>query len=758
MESRTHVDRYVAALQAVVDRHDLLRTGFMWENLPAPVQVVFHDAPIPIEEVRLDPADGEAAEQLRARFSPANSRLDVRIAPLMQLRVAHDAARDRWLVLMTAHHLADDYTSYRLMLSEIGAHLLGRQDELPPPVPFRTFIAGSRDRLSAAEHEEFFRGMLGGVTEPTHPYGLTQVRGDGASTRAVNTLVDPGLSRRLRERARALGTTPASLFHLAYAAVLGRITGREDVVFGTVLFGRMAGGEGADRAMGVFINTLPIRLSVGADGAAAGARRTYELLTELLRHEHAPLALAQRCSAVPAASPLFSALLNYRYSVRLPSARDTATIGADEGIEMLHAQERSNYPLMLAVDDVGEDFELTAHVELPLDPERICALMHRALLVLADTLEQDPDRPLRDLDVLPADEAATLARWAGPEAPFPDAACVHELFEEQVRRAPARPALVTPDGQLSYGELNVLANRLAHHLRGLGVRADDRVAVCCERGTQQVTALLAVVKAGAAYVPLNPGHPAARLADLLADSAPAVVLAGPAQLPALREVLAERRIGAELIDLSDEQRWASEPADDPRTPVRPGHLAYVIYTSGSTGEPKGVAGEHRALVNRLHWAATELPVTAGEAHAQKTSIGFVDAITETLTPLVSGAVLHTVPPEDAGDAVRLAAFLREHAVARVTVVPSLLKALLSVDGGPLPGVVVCSGEELPAPLAAQALASSPGTVLLNLYGSSEVAGDVTAHRQSPPRSSSPPRPPPPRRRPNRRLPYGACRS
>ncbi|MFF0116496.1 amino acid adenylation domain-containing protein [Streptomyces prasinus] len=724
MESRAHADRYIDAVRAVTARHDLLRTAFVWGGLAMPVQVVWRHAPIPVDEIELDPADGDISEQMQARFTTENTRIDVTQAPLMRFVVAPDPVNDRWVVASFAHHLTDDYTTYRLMLSEIAAHIMGREDELPQPLPFRTFIAQARGAVSDEEHEAFFRRMLGDVTEPTVPFGLREVRGHGGNTDVAHLPVDEKLAQRLRERAQRLGVNPATLFHLAWAQALARFTGQDDVVFCTILFGRMAGGAGADRTMGVFINTLPLRIGVGDRGVADSVRDTYSLLTELLRHEHAPLALAQRCSQVPPGEPLFSALLNYRYSVSLPRRQSTPYAQAGDGIEMVHARERSNYPLMLAVDDRGDGFELTGHVQRPIDPERVVAFMHRALEVLADALEQTPDRPLRELDVMPvAERERLLGTWAGHERPYPQDRCVHELFEEQTRRTPDATALRHLDRAWSYAELDARAEDLASRLR---LRPEDRVAVCADRGPEQVTALLAILKAGGAYVPLDPAHPRERLALMLSDSAAVMVLAdergrtvlGPLTLP--------------CHDLYEGP--AAAPVAAAAAP-QPGHLAYVVYTSGSTGVPKGVAGEHRALVNRLYWARTALPASA--VHAQKTSTGFIDALTETLTPLVSGAVLDIVPPDDAVDPSRLAAHLADRRIDRVTLVPSLLSALLDTAADPLGvALIVCSGEPLPPGLVARLRAHSPAVTLVNQYGSSEVAGDVTFHvhpgRDTPP--------------------------
>ena len=335
------------------------------------------------------------AEQLRARFDPRNFRLDVRQAPMLRGFRAHDPAGERWLLLILSHHLALDHTTLEIVVEEARAHLLGEGGGLVAATPFRDFVAQARLGVSRKEHEAFFGAMLGDVDEPTAPFGLLDARGDGSGVGEARIALDPALASRLRERARVLGVSAASLCHLAFAQVLARACGRDDVVFGTVLFGRMHGGEGADRALGIFINTLPLRIRLGAEGVAEAVRRAHDLLTELLRHEHASLALAQRCSGVAAPAPLFSALLNYRHTSAGQSVSDDTRRGW-EGIASLYAEERTNYPLTLSVDDLGEGFALTAQTQTPLAPERICAFMRVALEGLVEALEQAPQTPMRD--------------------------------------------------------------------------------------------------------------------------------------------------------------------------------------------------------------------------------------------------------------------------------------------------------------------------------------------------------------------------
>ena len=537
---RDKLDGYVAALNAVIARHDILRTAVVWEGLSEAVQVVWRDAPVQVEEILLDPEEGDIAGQLKRRFDPRHYRLDVRVAPLLRLFIAHDATQDRWVMMQLFHHLSTDHTTLEVVQAEIRAHLAGESSDLPAALPFRNFVAQARLGVSRQEHEAFFGQMLGDVDEPTAPFGLMDVQGDGSGISEARTMVDAALAKRLRARARALGVSAASLCHVAWGLVLARSSGQQDPVFGTVLFGRMQGGEGAERVLGLFINTLPVRLRLGEIGAEQSVLETHRLLAELLHHEHASLALAQRCSGVPAPAPLFTALLNYRHSAVPPDKG--AKSRAFEGVRSLGSEERTNYPVTLSVDDLGKGFGLTAQTVSPLDPKRLCAMMNRALEQLVEALETKPAQPVGRLDILPPEERHKLVvEWNETQAEYPQELCIHQLFEAQVGRDPEAIAVVYEDRALSYGQLNQEANRLAHHLRSLGVKPDSRVAICVERSPEMVVGLLAILKAGGAYVPLDPAYPAERLGYMLKDSAPAIVLTHAAARASLDGALARAR-------------------------------------------------------------------------------------------------------------------------------------------------------------------------------------------------------------------------
>jgi hypothetical protein len=403
-EDEERLKAYVQALQKVIERNDILRTSVAWEGLSEPVQVVWRQAQVQVEELSV--ASGNVQEGLRAAFESVERRLDVRRAPLLRLCKAWDEARGRWVVLQQMHHLCGDHSTLDVISRELESHLLGRSEELGEPVAFRNFVARARLGVSREEHEAFFAEQLGDVEECTAPFGLMDVQKDGGGVEEARRMLEPSLSRGLRERARALGVSAASMCHVAWGQVLSRASGREDVVFGTVLLGRMQGGENIERAMGLFINTLPVRLRLGEQSVRAAVKETHVQLTKLMRHEHASLALAQRQSGVVAPAPLFTALLNYRHGASAKERGEAQR--AWQGIEFIGAEERTNYPLAMSVDDFGDRIGLAAQAPAAVGAERVGEMMMRALEELVLALERAPETPVSRLDVLPRAERQRL--------------------------------------------------------------------------------------------------------------------------------------------------------------------------------------------------------------------------------------------------------------------------------------------------------------------------------------------------------------
>ncbi|WP_301549680.1 condensation domain-containing protein, partial [Streptomyces sp. MNP-20] len=598
-DSRDRLDQFLSVLQQAVDRHDTLRTGFAWEGLREPVQVVVRHAEIPVREVDLHGA-GDPVQGLLALCSPS---MDIRKAPLLRATVAAEPGSDRWLMAMQAHHLVQDHTAMGVLFAEVSALLRGDTEELPVPVPFREFVAQARLGVSRGEHERFFGELLGGVSEPTAPFGLLDVHGDGSDVAEATALLDAGVAARLREQARRLGVSPATLFHVVWARVVAVTSGRDDVVFGSVLFGRMQAGAGADRTPGLFINTLPVRVPTGRVSVSDAVRGMQKQLADLLVHEHAPLTLAQQAADLAAETPLFTSLLNYRQNAnaaqRLGRSIEELNTGLD-GVELLSAHERTNYPLTVSVDDTGEGFGLTVQAAAPIAAESVCGLVSAAAEGIVAALEEESGAALlgRVAVLGEAERDRLVGEWSGVSRPVAEASLT-ELFAAQVGRTPEAIAVTFGGTQWSYGELDARASRLARLLISRGVGAESLVAVCMERSADLVVALLAVLKAGGAYVPIDPQYPADRIAYVLEDARPVLVLTSDAVqsvVPVVedveRVVVDEPHTVSVLADLdagalTDAERGA---------PVLPSHVAYVIYTSGSTGRPKGVAVPHGNVV------------------------------------------------------------------------------------------------------------------------------------------------------------------
>ncbi|MEY9895808.1 aryl carrier-like protein, partial [Catenulispora sp. MAP5-51] len=620
-DTRDQADEMLAALQKVVDRHDIYRTAVVWEGLSEPVQVVNRRAQVPVSEVLLA-EDAENAEsagnaadrsgieagsdteahsdtevhsdtEMAARLlAAAGSRMDLQRAPLIRAFVAELPGTGKWQVLVQMHHLLQDHTSRVVFLEEIAAVLRGDDAALTEPLPFRAFVAHARLGISREEHGRFFAGLLGDVTETTAPFGLLDVHGDGSDVEHARVPLDAPLAARIREQARRSGVSAATLFHVAWARALASVSGREDVVFGTVLFGRMNAGTGADRVPGPFLNTLPVRVRTDHGSVEAAVSGMQSQLADLLVHEHAPLAVAQQASGVVAPAPLFTSIFNYRHSRDFGQRRADRSDGVPDGAHTVYSHDRTNYPLTVAVDDVETGFTAVVDAVAPVDADRVCRLLLTAVEGIVTALQDESGIELTDVPVLgEVERSQVLGEWSVPAV---DASPVTmpELFAAQVAARPDAVAVESEDAAVTYGELDARAGRLARRLVGLGVGPESVVGVCMPRGVETIVALLAVLKAGGAYLPLDPQYPADRLAYTVQDAKAVCVVT----VSELTDSVPSGDVPLLLLDVADE----SEAEDTPETLLAPGllpsHPAYVIYTSGSTGRPKGVMVDHACAV------------------------------------------------------------------------------------------------------------------------------------------------------------------
>ncbi|MFD6940904.1 amino acid adenylation domain-containing protein [Streptomyces goshikiensis] len=725
-DSRARLDAFTKALRQVMDRHDIARTAILWEGLREPVQVVWRHAQLPVEEVTLDP---HGMAPVHALLAAVDLSVDLGRAPLIGLHAAL-VADGRWLLLIRVHHMIQDHTGVALLLDEVEEFLAGRGEELPEPLPFRDFVAQTRDGVERAAQERYFADLLGDVDEPTAPYGLVDAYGNGSDSVQARRDFAADLEARLREVARRLGMSPATVLHVAWARVLDAVSGRDDVVFGTVLFGRMNAGAGADRVPGPFMNTLPVRVRLD-DGAGvlAAVRGVRGQLAGLLEHEHASLALAQQVSGVPGDAPLFTSVLNYRHNMGLGGR----AVELGDGIETVFVRERTNYPLTVIFDDNGDELRLTVDAVPPIDADAVAAMVSTAaanlVAALEEALDGGPEAPLSAIRVLDdARRQQVLTEWNDTAAEV-QAGTIPQLFEAWTARTPDAVAVVADGVEVSYAELDARANRLARLLVGEGVGPESVVGVCLERGVDLIVALLGALKAGAAYLPLDPEYPADRIAYMCADAAPVAVIATQATAAVLPQdsaatvVLLDSPAIARALDalpsgeLDDAERWA---------PLRVAHSAYVIYTSGSTGHPKGVLVSHAGVASLVAGHIRYLGVGAGHRVGQFASASFDTFGWEWFMALLTGAALVVVPQERRLGAA-LPEYLTTQRVTHVTLPPAVLATLDEKSIG-TDIVLAVAGEACPPEVMAR---WARDRAMFNSYGPTETTVDATLWRCDP---------------------------
>jgi amino acid adenylation domain-containing protein len=659
------------------------------------------------------------SDPVKTLLGQAPETLDLQCAPLMRLYAMRAKEGEGWYALLQSHHLAGDNESLQAMLAEVMDHLNGRSDRLPVPGAYRDHVARTVSACEPEKAERFFRDKLSAVDEPTLPFGLADVHGQGDDIDEATREVDPSLGERVRAQARELCVSPATLFHAAWSLVVARTSGRDDVVFGTVLLGRMEGSAGTQPALGMFVNTLPLRLNL--DGACARelVAQTQRELVDLLSHEQVSLATAQRCSGVAETTPLFSALLNYRHS--------DLSGGVSEGVKILARRERTNYPITLSIDDARDGFSFTAKTDKAVRASRIIEYLHTATASLVSALEQGSEVPALSLEILPEAEREQILRsFNATDKPLPREKSLHQLFEEQAGRTPDALALSYQDQWLSFSKLDAKANQVANRLRGLGAGPDRCVGLCLGRSLELVIGILGILKAGSAYVPLDPALPAARLQEIV-EEIEAVALLTQSHL---RDRLVHTGAGVFALD-----EWLREPMSDESgtfssnvSGVSPHHLAYVIYTSGSTGKAKGVMIEHVNVVSL--WSALEHLYIhkPGILRIGMNASFTFDSSIKQLVQLLSGRSVCIVPQACREDASLMLAFLERQHIEVIDCTPSQLKAWISaglMERGLRLRMVLVGGEEIDEGLWGR-LAACTSIDFVNVYGPTECTVDATA--------------------------------
>ncbi len=724
---RETLNTFVETFNVIISRHDILRTCFRWEGLREPVQIVLRDARVSVEEVDINPDDGDIVEQMKARFNPVHYRLDLQYAPLIKLLIAKDEQNDRLIVMRLQHHLTTDRTTGDVISSEIMAVMSGQGDKLPKPIPYRNFVAHVKSIEDNSQHEEFFRNLLRDVDQTTAPFGLLDVHRDGSGIIERSEVVGADISIRLSKLARSQGISLTSILHVAWGYVLARVCNTDKPVFGTVMFGRMETGGSNDRILGLSINTLPVVVHTN-EPVVECVRNMRDLLVDLLHHEHAPLTVTQKASNLPTGVPLFTSVINYRHSGLLDRPQVNIPGVTAAKVSFIEQHEGNNYPLTLSVDEYASEIQLSIQAATGIDPDLVLSLTKTAIASIVEALEQDSTKPLNSLAILTEeDELNLFSQWRGSHSPEDaEKRCIHHYFEEQVDATPNNVAVREAGATFTYRELEQRATELAANLQRVGVGKSTVVGLCLPRSVNQIAALLAIFKAGGTYLPLDPDYPTDRLNYLIEDSGCDILVT----TSTLGNIITKKMHCKLLIDQLDALQT---PQNLTSSMAEPDDVAYLLYTSGSTGKPKGVVGLHRMLTCRL---LPERKLRDGtEIYGQKTSINFIDSFWEIFLPLTTGATIEIIPGESVQDPAELCHDIDDRNISHIVLVPTLLAGIashLQNTGGKLPGLRYCvaSGEPLSVELANRIKTVLPHIELINIYGTTEF-WDATFHQVIP---------------------------
>ena len=729
------VDALRRAWQSVIDRHTILRTAFFWERRDKPLQVVRRKVTLPWEQEDWRGLSTlEQQERFKAYLEADRRRgFELSKAPLMRV-ILIQLTEETYYLVWSHHHLLLDGWSVGLVMNEVfalyEAFSRGKGIELGRSHPYRDYI-GWLLKQDESKAEEFWRQRLKGFGEPTRLMVDSMQESppqEKESYGEAEALVSPETTTDLQLLAGRHHLTLNTVVQGAWALLLSHYSGEQDVLFGSVVSGRPASLEGVETMIGLFLNTLPVRVRISPRRSALSwLKQLQEQQLELRQYEYSPLVEVQGWSEAPRGKPLFDSLLVFEnYPIEDSLKQEDANLE----VEITDLFERANYPLTVFATP-GDSLSL----EIVYDCHRFGASTIRRMLEhlrnLLEAIAANPEQRLCDLSVLTQSERRqVLEQWNRTRADYPADKCIHELFEDQVERTPDDVAVQLGETELTYRELNARANRLARHLQKLGVGPEVLVGVCLERSTEMMVGLLAVLKAGGAYVPLDPSYPKQRLAFILKDTGVPVILT----TQHLLQTLPDHQAMAVRLD-TDWRAIAEESDKNPQGGATADSPAYVIYTSGSTGVPKGVVGLHRGAINRFKWMWETYPFETGEACCQKTSLNFLDSLWEFFGPTLRGVRLVIIPDEHVKDPHLLVETLAENCITRVVVVPSLLRVILD-SRADLQGALsrlkywVTSGEALPAELLERFRQQMPGSLLLNLYGMSEASADSTYYDSS----------------------------
>ncbi|MFF2845984.1 amino acid adenylation domain-containing protein [Streptomyces sp. NPDC058001] len=723
IDQELDVEAFRESWARVMHRHSILRTSFWTTGDNEALQLVWADLPVPLQiEDWRSHSDTDQQNLLDTYLQQDRARgFDPHDTPQWRMLLAR-TADDRHQLVWSAHHSILDGWSISLILNdavqEYGAITQGHHLEQTPPRPYRDYVSWLKEQ-DLEQAETYWRDTLDGFEEPT-PLNLggtaNGTSGDPASYAWADTFLTESETAELHSMAQQHRLTLNTVLQGCWAILLGRYTGRDDVVFGTVVSGRPSEVEGIERMIGLFINTLPLRVRMPDDSSVlAWLHALQEQSVRMRQFEYSPLSTVQRASGLPAGAPLFESLFVFE------NYPEDENGDAALRLEALGSQEQTHYPINTAVT-VGKRIGINILYDTRRFDEPTVKAMLAHLRQICLALVAEPRRSLAQVPVLTgAERARALDEWSVDTTSPVEAAFFHQLVEEQARETPDSVAVVHEDQHLTYAELDSRANQLAHWLRDRGVRPEVLVGLCLDRSLEGIVGLLGILKAGGAYVPIDPRYPLDRMTYVVEDARIHLMLTQSHLLPKLPRLSRSPELPAagDLTTLCLDSEWsavASQPKTAPTTELTPEHLAYIIYTSGSTGRPKGVMVAHRCLQHVVPWIRRNACFDRRQNVLQVASTSFDFSVWEILLPLVSGGTLHIPAPGVRMIGSDLQGMLSERAIESLNFTPGALATLPTDDPLPHLRTLVVGGEAYSADLIRT---WAPGRTFFNVYGPTE---------------------------------------
>ena len=737
LQGNLQVSAFQQAWQQVVDRQPVLRTAFLWEGLDEPLQVVRQQVEIGWDLEDWTAYDAAEQEKKLADVLECDRTQDFDLlqAPISRFKLIH-LQHNSYQFIWSFHHILADGWSIPIIWQEVltcyTANCRQLAPNLPTLFPYRDYIAWLKNRTpsnTADGAKSFWQAQLNGFTEPTPlPAARTDIEPSTQPYRQQIQSLTPELSAQLRTFASQNRLTLNTVIQGVWALLLNHYSSQKDVTYGVVVSGRPAEVKGVETMVGLFINTLPVRVAIDPEQPLmAWLRAQQHQLFDIQQYETTPLVDIQRWSDAPTGHPLFESIVVFE---NYPAA---TPLDLGFQIEDIRYLEQSNYPLALLVVP-GEALELWLLYDSGRFEAGAIAHLHEHLELLLTAFVNQPHAKLGDLPRLTPAEQQRLNTFETID--YPRDLTIHQLIEAQVTRTPKALAVVFEDQTLTYDELNQQANQLADLLRTKGTIPGDRIALCLPPSTDRIVSILAVLKAGAAYVPLDPAYPAKRLQYCLKDTHPKFLLTQRSVvlpdtvLP--DTVLPDASVAVLYLDEDGivPAQAQGQSLSSPDSPITPDDLAYIIYTSGSTGKPKGVMVSHRNLVHSTTARTHVYPESVGR-FLLLSSIAFDSSVAGIFWTLCQGGTLVLPPERIEQDLQQLTHLIHHQQITHTLCVPTLYSLLLaSADPQQLAKLqtVIVAGEACPRTLVQHHYGKLPATDLYNEYGPTEATVWSTAYR------------------------------